>query len=54
MISGDFNIDGSKSDTHTRHYLDVMRTYNIAPAIHVPTNMSSTIIDNIFTNFNEY
>ena len=54
-ITGDFNIDLIKQDTHsqTKHFIDTIFGMGLFPLITKPsriTNHSATLIDNIFTN----
>ena len=54
-ITGDFNIDLLKSDTHspTKQFIDTMYSLGLYPLITRPsriTSHSATLIDNIFTN----
>ena len=54
-LSGDFNIDLFKSDTHSRtaDFLNLMHSHAFVPLITRPTrvtNISATLIDNIYTN----
>ena len=55
FICGDFNLDILKhnSDHAAKHFLDAMYSLGLYPLIDLPsriTNLSSTLIDNIFTN----
>ena len=54
-ISGDFNIDILKHETHaqTQSFIDLVLSYSLFPMINRPTRVTNTttsIIDNIFTN----
>ena len=55
FISGDFNFNLMKSDTHsdTLEFLEVMTTNFLLPTITIPTRINSsnnTLIDNIFSS----
>ena len=55
LISGDFNFDLIKYDTHrpTNEFYDLLSSYSYRPSILQPsrvTSRSNTLIDNIFTN----
>ena len=55
FVCGDFNIDLLKLDNHsnTKHFLDTMYSIGLYPLVDKPTritNVSATLIDNIFTN----
>jgi len=55
-IAGDFNIDLLKADTHapTADFTNCIFSHSFFPTINKPTRiteMSATLIDNIFTNF---
>ena len=55
VVSGDFNIDLLKHETHnnTKQFLDTMCSLGLYPLIDKPTRItdnSTTLIDNIFTN----
>jgi ferritin-like metal-binding protein YciE len=58
IISGDFNIDGLKTNTdkHTSEFYECMMLNTFIPSITVPTRItenSMTLIDNIFINMNK-
>ena len=55
FVCGDFNIDLLKFDNHsnTKRFLDTMYSLGLYPLIDKPiriTDISATLIDNIFTN----
>ena len=55
LITGDFNLDLIKADTHvqTCEFLNIMTVHSFVPTIHLPTRItehSATLIDNIFVN----
>ena len=57
-ISGDFNFDLLSASDHngTFNFFDTMITIFLLPTITLPTKINSvksTVIDNIFTNWNE-
>ncbi|MGE5862423.1 MAG: RNA-directed DNA polymerase, partial [Nitrososphaerales archaeon] len=56
-IAGDFNIDILKTDSHapTSNFVNCIFAHSFYPVINKPTRItetSATLIDNIFTNFN--
>jgi len=55
FITGDFNLDLLKSDTHvlTGEFLNHLTSHSFLPTIHKPiriTDTSATLIENIFIN----
>ena len=55
-IMGDFNIDlmVERRNTHSEHFLEILASFDFEMQINEPTRVtlnSSTLIDNIFTNF---
>ena len=59
FLTGDFNVDLLKADTNKdfAEYLDILSSYDFFPHIILPTrvtDISSTVIDNIFFNSIEY
>jgi hypothetical protein len=57
--TGDYNLNliNSETHTHTAEFLDINLTSSILPLITKPTritNSSSTLIDNFFTNHNNF
>ena len=55
-LMGDFNIDLLKKDVHniSEHFSNMLHSFNFFPLINSPTRVtetSSTLIDNIFTNY---
>ena len=59
FLTGDFNVDLLKVDTNKdfAEYLDILSSYDFLPHIILPTrttDISSTVIDNIFFNSIEY
>ena len=59
FIVGDFNIDllNSGSDIHSTRLINLLLTYDLKPMITCPTRVNKnkdTLLDNIFTNFNEH
>ena len=58
VLMGDFNIDLLKLDLHgdSSLYLDIMTSFGLLPTILRPTRIttrSTTLIDNIFSNFSD-
>ena len=59
FIVGDFNIDllNSGSDIHSTRLINLLLSYELKPMITCPTRVNKnkdTLLDNIFTNFNEH
>lgn len=58
FLCGDFNINFANLECiNTKKFTDVTKSYNLAQTVRVPTRVtvhSSTIVDNIFTNAEEY
>ena len=59
FLTGDFSVDLLKADTNKdfAEYLDILSSYDFLPHIILPTrttDISSTVIDNIFFNSIEY
>ena len=57
-LCGDFNIDLlNKTDERVKNFICLLKSYNFLQTIKEPTRVtdrSSTLIDNIFVNFEEY
>ena len=54
ILCGDFNIDLLKNNEIVQNFICLLKTYNLQPTIDDPTRVtdrSSTLIDNIFVNF---
>ena len=59
VLLGDFNINllHYQSHTQTNCFVELLNTYTVLPHINLPiriTSSSETLIDNIFSNFNDH
>ena len=53
IIAGDFNLDILKPDRNTLRFLSYLDSFNLIPAISLPTRITretATCIENLFTN----
>lgn len=57
ILCGDFNLNLLEKNNQTTIFLDLLRAYDISQTIFEPTRvtkLTSTLLDNIFVNFNDY